>query len=503
MLQAYFLKRDFSGGIELPGLSVTVELMRWAAIGGPDEARLIVRGNPDALWELVELLRCPVVIYDERSEPVWWGYVEAATVQKGKLSMGVSLAEMANRVQVVYSNLIAGLPLVGGRLETAAADDADSQAAYGVKAVRVPAGGMNASQANALRDSTLQARRWPVPVVTLEDRPDDVGMLELKGWWHTLDWSYFAQGDGRELSEVGGQQDWVGAQAADTKYAQSFQLGTVTGWDADRIWIKAKTIGAPADNLVVDICADNALSPGLVLASGTLPGPTMGVSTSMRLYELILSARVSMLNSTWYWIVCRRSGAIDGMNYYMVDTDQSGGGAYSRGALYVWNGAAWVLHNPGADLWFRLSGDQETTAQLREMLVTNPFFSGLDIEVDSGVWASQYRLGDHHTRTEIEELLRAGAASGRRLLARVEPNLRVRIYEEPAPGASDWGLFARGEIRDAGDQIVNPARGPVGVWARLRDGVPGSADVSKLADVSRVFIERAEWYRGRLRIEQK
>jgi hypothetical protein len=127
----------------------------------------------------------------------------------------------------------------------------------------------------------------------------------------------------------------------------------------------------------------------------------------------------------------------------------------------------------------------------------------LDVEVSSGVWASPYRLGDTHTQTEAEELLKAGTAGGGRLLAQVDVDRRVRVYEAPAPGAADWGLLARGEARNPGDQA---ARGPAvgglaGNWARLRDLAPGSADVSRLADLSRVFIEGVVWNRtGGLKI---
>jgi len=122
-----------------------------------------------------------------------------------------------------------------------------------------------------------------------------------------------------------------------------------------------------------------------------------------------------------------------------------------------------------------------------------PLLGAVDLEVSSGVWACQYRLGDHKIRTELEELLNAGTAAGRRLLASVKKDRRVRVWEEPAPGAEDWGMFRDGSIRDAGDRVYPGWKGPVGVWARLRDGLPGSVDVTRLADISRVFIERVEW----------
>jgi hypothetical protein len=183
----------------------------------------------------------------------------------------------------------------------------------------------------------------------------------------------------------------------------------------------------------------------------------------------------------------------------MVDTYQ-GASTYPRGALSVHNGAAWAAHNPAGDRWLQVVGVQETTTQLSAMLASQSLLTGLDLDAASGVYSTLYRSGDDRLKAEVEDLLRSGTTAGRRYLASVDLARKASIYRAPLPGSADYGITSAGELTDPAGQPVPPWRGVVGVWARLRDLIPTSADTTRLANASRFFIEGAKWSPPGLRL---
>ena len=75
----------------------------------------------------------------------------------------------------------------------------------------------------------------------------------------------------------------VTLRAYGQKVAQGFQVAG--SWAAGRVALRAsKTApaGAPADGLVVKLCADDGGAPGTVLASGTIAGQSWGSRPSGR-----------------------------------------------------------------------------------------------------------------------------------------------------------------------------------------------------------------------------
>jgi hypothetical protein len=88
----------FPGGGAFVSYSVSPDLkLGFAATGGPKAASLSVNATNQALWRLVDLLRCPIEIRDEAQRPVWWGYVSEVRVRYGQVEVGVTLEDMANK----------------------------------------------------------------------------------------------------------------------------------------------------------------------------------------------------------------------------------------------------------------------------------------------------------------------------------------------------------------------------------------------------------------------
>lgn len=85
-----------------------------------------------------------------------------------------------------------------------------------------------------------------------------------------------------------------------------------------------KKVGTPADNCILAIQADSSGSPsGTDLATATIAGGTL--TTTSAQYSQALSGSITPTDKAWYWVVCRRSGALDASNYYQlaVHTDDT------------------------------------------------------------------------------------------------------------------------------------------------------------------------------------
>ena len=135
-----------------------------------------------------------------------------------------------------------------------------------------------------------------------------------------------------------------------------------------------------------------------------------------------------------------------------------------------------------------------TTTQIANAITAvGSFFAGTDIETASGISTSEYRDGDTTALAEIEELLRSGTSGQQRLMASVTRERRVVIKAEPTLGSADYTLDRRGRVRDeSGNRLIN-ALCPAGLWMRVTEVIPGSADISKLAQPGVFFVESAEY----------
>jgi len=153
-----------------------------------------------------------------------------------------------------------------------------------------------------------------------------------------------------------------------------------------------------------------------------------------------------------------------------------------------WDTLRWGMYdNPGTEA-------VETTEQIASIVAeAGEFVAGTLVESASGISGLEYRDGDTNAQVEIEALLARGTSNDRRLLAQLTRERYLRVYEEPAAGASDYFLLASGALRTAFDTALAPGQCPAGVWARLKDVLPATLDLTRLADPALVFVEGSEW----------
>lgn len=195
-----FLKRNFTEELLLPNLDFVVEKYSKAAMGGPKAASIRVKGNDLDLWQLITMVRCPVKIYTDQGDAVWWGFLgDVSLTARNPLSTkpvpvkaGVSIDTMRNRIAVAYTQI----DITTGDMTTATTswlDDAFSQAEYGTYELLWTRDGATQTHAEAARAMKLSLTKYPLPVIQLAASGDEIGAsLTLRGWWETLGWKYYA-----------------------------------------------------------------------------------------------------------------------------------------------------------------------------------------------------------------------------------------------------------------------------------------------------------------------
>lgn len=365
------LKRDFSAPLNLDGLALRVISYSFHEEGGPEQADLEALGGREDLWELVELLRCPIEIMDEEEEVVWWGFLSQAEIHDGKMVDAVSLDEMFNRLAEASTLSIPGVSTPGDRFTTAWAEDADSIAAYGTKEILLSLPSATEAEAENARDYELTQRKYPIPVTTVGNQIVDppYGRLVCRGWWDTLDWVYFGRAAGLEQNAetqgdvnlggpgevIEGHEETDGTQSmgnasGSTKVEGSFTLSH--SWTVNQLAIKIRTEGAPGDNVQVKVYTDTAGNPGSLLGTATLAASE--IPEDINWVDFTLASTVNLSASTTYHLEISRSGANDGTNYYVISVDEAL--AYLNGSLKLWDGSSWGARTPDADLIFRIQG---------------------------------------------------------------------------------------------------------------------------------------------------
>jgi hypothetical protein len=362
-------KRDFSAPMNLDGLDLRVRSYAMSEEGGPVQAEIEVIGGREDLWELVELLRCPVEVMDEEGDVVWWGYLSRVEIHDGVMVDAVSLDEMFNRLAEAYTLSIPGVSTPGDRFTTPWVQDNDSVTQYGTKEILLSLPQATDAEAENVRDYELAQRKYPVPVTTIGNGVTDppFGKIFCRGWWETLSWVSYTRSAGLEQNantqgdhDLGGPGATVGsyeatdgtqtlgAVAGATKVEGSFIL--TQGWHVTQLALKIRTEGSPADNVLLKLYSDAAGVPSVLLGTATLAATAL--SDALNWATWTLASAVPLAAGTPYHVEISRSGAVDAVNYYVISVDEALG--YVDGALQLWNGAAWVARSPDADLVFRL-----------------------------------------------------------------------------------------------------------------------------------------------------
>ncbi|MDD5517867.1 MAG: hypothetical protein PHV98_00765 [Candidatus Omnitrophica bacterium] len=492
MTSVSFQNRLFAD-VLMPRLRYVVKNYNKRAQWGCNSATIEAYGEKNALFDLVEYLRCGVTIHDDWHSPQYWGFINEITIYWDNVSFSVSLDTMSNNIAVAYTT-------DGIRYTTAWSEDTDSSDTYGEKQLLVSASDRTETDALQLRDAKLQALKYPIPKTRISNSYKNRAIIQCKPWINTLDWRYYQNLSGKESYEEFGSGGREIGEDDRPIAAMSFQIAAAAAWDATLLKLhcyKYPSDAPPADNLIGAIYSDSGSdTPNALLASATVAAAN--IPTSSDWVDFVLSSAVTLNPGTKYWIRVARSGAVDEDAYYMVRTNLESG--YPRGGtkLYNINLSAWVDEGGRwGDMNFILQGDLSTTGQISALITAiGEFFAGAVIVDASGVETCQYRNGDNTGLYELLKLMDIGTTNDRRMLCEISADRYLRVYEEPAkPSKSEdaYKLDAKGNLYDKYGKKVNPSECIVGVWCSAQDVIPDSVELSKIANSSPFFIEEAQY----------
>ena len=136
----------------------------------------------------------------------------------------------------------------------------------------------------------------------------------------------------------------------------------------------------------------------------------------------------------------------------------------------------------------------ENTTQISAIVTgAGQFFAGSVIENTAGITSNQYRDGHGTALTYINQLLNAGTSNVRPLLATVDKDRYLHVYERSAePPNNKPRLLWRGDgrLETALGEIISDQECRVAEWMKVKD-VPDN--LGGFSTLRSVFIEQAEY----------
>lgn len=276
-----------------------------------------------------------------------------------------------------------------------------------------------------------------------------------------------------------------------TKIAMTVTL-TLSAGELSEIWIQAAKIGAPGDNLKIELCANDGGSglPGTVLNSATVSGASLPLLESLDWVQWTFDHAVPAVHGAYYVVISRTGSADD--DAYRIGLREADGDFDSADAMLLYDGSNWIARTveSGLDaaLALRIYAQRVTTDQVADIVSgVGDWLAGTRIGTASGLRTRRYR-GVEQAQTalsEIKDLLEFGTAGGSRLLARVSADRVVMIDAAPASDQPGYIWTADG-LRDRWGVQLAPGLLPVGEWVAF--DVAGASGVFAPA-----FLEAAEF----------
>jgi hypothetical protein len=193
-------RRNYNAESQAIDVDWQVQRYSHAAMGGPKLAEIKVKGDDLELWNFLDRVRCPVEIYSDKGDAVWWGYIAEVQVtaknpyssKPNRANMGASIDTMYNRVFVAFTQVDVSGSAVS-RQNTIWADGTVSQYEYGIKELLWTKDDASLEHAEAARDKKLNEVQFPIAVPNFAwEASESYATLTCRGWWDTLGWQYYA-----------------------------------------------------------------------------------------------------------------------------------------------------------------------------------------------------------------------------------------------------------------------------------------------------------------------
>jgi len=453
-----------------PGLVWQVQSLSWFLPGGAAEARLeaVLPVGVSADW--LARLGSVLVITTPAGDALWGGTIETIHVYQESGCRRLSMADVVNRVKVRYQRTGFSGPEGMPWLETEWMENTRSLARFGKRELLLDLGQSSAPQAAAAGENILRKRAFPsdLPLLNENSQPPRL-VLTCKGWWSGLEWQMDEEPTGRICHLVGGKSHLVlGSETTNSKLAQSF-VTPAEGFTLGEVYFRLALAAAPLDDVILEVYDDGNNQPGTLLASVVLPaGELNGAWNWVR---WLINPPLVLAADAVYWLVLRRSGGLDPVNYYKVESDDGPG--FADGVCKRWSGSEWVT--VGEDLRFTCLAVSPLPALMRSLVLPlqdGSRLSTVRINLPDLVQTFRWRSLALTKKKRLCEWLDLAAAPGRPVSAVVNFQRALDVFPLPRLPHQPLQMNRMGEWLD-----------PNGADGRL-----GTVPVGRL-----VVFQRRQW----------
>ncbi|NLN69326.1 MAG: hypothetical protein GX142_00855 [Chloroflexi bacterium] len=472
MFNLTFFSRNFSAQPPLPGVH-QVKKLSWSIEGGPDEALIITHTSPQHLFNLLSILRFPIIISDCFSNPVWWGYISTIEVFFQQVKFTLSLENLFNKVKVVYSMLSPNNHPSAALSETPFTHATLSQTEYGIKERVLFRQGIDDDYALALRDTFLHQCSKPHAMLNPHNLTDPPRIhLTAKGWFHTLGWRFCQNLNGYWANHGPGPGIQAVCDGTTTAVAQRFRYFGTNIPRLKHVYFRLRSVGAPAYNLQARLYSYSSGNPDATLETSASVDASTLSNYTYNWIKFTFPGTTSFTDAVSYWVGLMGS-ASNATNYILMKTDEHI--SFSQPDLNAkrYSPNAWKFLTPSVeanarpDLYFRAVFIEDSGQTLQALsTATGEFFTHIQT-LSTDVESSPYRDHGLTTLEEIRKLMKHGTANQRLVLASVDSNRRLKYNEAPDPLKPTALMDPRGRFYTLTHQPIPAWNPPIGQYIIL------------------------------------
>lgn len=442
------------------------EKLSWDDFFGPKEALISCPAETLSMEDWKLRLGQDLRVYDPEGRLAWWGYLEAVSQSSGNLGYSVDIKEMANRVAVCYRD--STNDEAAEFSQTAWFEDLESQAIYGQKEALFTLN--QASQNSAERFAQMRLAEKAFPQIRFNDgrrasnRDASVYRLTCKGWMNSLSWRIWPGVNGRIENTVmqSGFQP-LGNTGNNLRLAQSFLLRDSLKFN--RISVRLRKAGEPADKLRLSIQADSAGKPSGLALTSVLVNPEELLSESYSWQSLNFTLPVELIEGKPYWLAAERSGALNAANYYQLAVDENLNFKEGNLLLFDQTTASWKARLPEADLLFKLNGVRDQKAQMRDVVeFGGQFLRGVEVQIGETLDLPPVSEEVWDCLRVFRFLMSYGNADATPLCSGTDSNRNLQVWQRKPASTAVLRLDAQAQLINQAGQTVDAPWQAVGEW---------------------------------------
>ncbi len=432
-------------------LAWQVDQLVWALPGGARTARLqAVVKHPELIQP--ELFRNwlgkAVCVHHPKGEVWWHGWVSQIDLEVGRVRYRWNVDQVVSRVTARYPSVSTALDPYHAWAYSDWVEDDVLMDGLGAKEQIISLSFGDLSSAGQAAVQHLHRHNRISERTSILTQPAEVAriVLQASGWWQRLDWR-MDQSEGGLIAHLpGGKSQQLFGLSGLARLSQSF-LCNQADFALGQICLRMAIVGNPQDTVWVRLYSDASGQPGTLLAGSSLPAYQLQGGWQWLTWEL--DAPFPLNQGQRYWLVVERSGSLDSVNNYSLETDDGRG--YADGALLSWNGSSWISLNE--DVRFALLAVRETSQLIEEVgqkAVADEVLGGVQVWKESGLFLPRLRTPEKTRLERMLEWLQLGCEDKTPLSALVNASRTLEVFPIPRVASQPIQLDLQGRFNAPG-----------------------------------------------------